>query len=123
MDYDSNSWSKGKAGFGKGVTREVTIRTEWSTPDIWLRKEFEIPAGKLPRHTVLDIFYDDIAKVYINGVQVDNNEFDPNQMAFSAHDIDPKLFKVGKNIIAIHCHQLTGGQGIDAGIIDVNYDN
>jgi beta-galactosidase len=123
MGYDSNSWSKGKAGFGKGVTGEVTIRTEWSTPDIWLRKEFEIPDGKLPRHPVLDIFYDDIAQVYINGVQVDNSQFDPKQIAFSAHDIYPKLFKVGKNLIAIHCHQLTGGQGIDAGIIDVNYDN
>jgi hypothetical protein len=41
MGYDSNSWSKDKTGFGKGVTREVTVRTEWSTPDIWLRKEFE----------------------------------------------------------------------------------
>jgi hypothetical protein len=122
MTYDSNSWSKGKAGFGALKTPDITIHTEWTTPDIWMRKEFEIPDGKLPKNPVLHIFYDDIAKVYINGIQVDNNEFDPYQTAYAAHDIDPKLFKVGKNVIAIHCHQIIGGQGIDAGIIDVSYE-
>jgi len=123
VTYDSNSWSKGKAGFGAGKTSDITIHTEWNTPDIWLRKEFEIPAGKLPKHPVLHIFYDDIAKVYINGIEVDNGQFDPYQTAYAAFDIDSKVFKEGKNSIAIHCHQIGGGQGIDAGIIDVSYDN
>jgi hypothetical protein len=41
---------------------------------------------------------------------------------YAAHDIDPKYFKVGKNAIAIHCHQINDGQGIDAGIIDISYE-
>ncbi len=66
----------------------------------------------------------DIAKVYINGIQVDNNQFDPYQTKNvpSAHYIDEKLFKAGKNVIAIHCHQIDGDQEIDAGIIDVSYE-
>jgi len=123
--YDINSWSKGMAGFGGGKVPEITIHTEWLTPDIWLRKEFEIPDGKLPKHPVLDIFYDDIAKVYLNGVEIDNNQFNPYQTGYAAHDIDPKHFKVGKNVIAIHCHQNDqngDGQGIDAGIIDISYE-
>jgi hypothetical protein len=121
MTYDSKSWSKGMAGFGRG-NADITINTEWYTPDIWMRKEFELPDGKLPINPVLHIFYDDIAKVYINGIQVDNNQFDPFQMAYAANDIDPKVFKIGKNVIAIHCHNIEGDQGIDVGIIDVSYD-
>ncbi len=122
MAYDSNSWSKGKVGFGGQKPPDLTINTQWTTPDIWIRKEFEIPDGKLPKNPVLYIFYDDIAKVYINGIQVDNNQFDHFLTTYAAHDIDPKLFKAGKNVIAIHCHQIGGDQGIDAGIIDVSYE-
>jgi len=121
ISYDSSNWSKGKAGFGALKTPDITIHTEWTSPDIWLRKEFDIK--ETPKHPVLHIFYDDIAKVYINGIQIDNGMFDPYQDSYSAHDIDSKLFKVGKNVIAIHCHQIYGGQGIDAGILDISYDN
>ena len=97
----------------------MTVRTQWKTPDIWLRKEFEISDKKLPKHPILHIFYDDIAQVYINGVKLDN-VFDPFQTSYSAHDIDHKLFKSGKNLIAIHCHHLKAKQGIDAGIYETN---
>jgi hypothetical protein len=70
----------------------------------------------------LYIFYDESAKVYINGIQIDNKQFDRFQTTYSVHDIDLKLFKEGKNLIAIHCHNIPSGQGIDVAIIDVSYD-
>ena len=120
INYNPSNWSKGKAGFGTVNTMDLTVRTEWKTPDIWIRKEFDIPEHKIPKHPVLFIFYDDIAHVFINGKKLDN-VFDPYQTSYSAHDIDPKLLKPGKNTIAIHCHQLWGGQGIDAGIYETKY--
>ncbi len=85
-----------------------------------MRKEFEITA-KLAKNPVLYIFYDESPKIYINGIQIDNKQFDCFQTTYSAHDIDPKLFKEGKNVIAIHCHNIHGGQGTDVAIIDVSY--
>ncbi len=40
-----------------------------------MRKAFEITA-KLANNAVLYIFYDESAKVYINGIQIDNKQFD-----------------------------------------------
>ena len=111
---------KGKSGFGTKPTQDLTVRTEWKTPDIWLRKVFDISKAKLPKHPVLHIFYDDIAHVYINGKKLDN-VFDPYQTSYSAHDIDSKLFKSGQNIIAIQCHQSWGGQGLDVGIYETKH--
>jgi hypothetical protein len=59
---------------------------------------------------------------FSNGIQIDNKQFDRFQTTYSAYDINPKLFKEGKKIIAIHCHNIASGQGIDVAIIDVSYD-
>lgn len=123
--YDDSQWSKGMSGFGchEPKVPAIRIHTEWKTPDIWLRKKFVIPAGKLPKHPVIHVFNDDAAQVYINGVKVDNGMFDPYQVRYAAFDVDPNVFKEGENSIAVHCNQLWGGQGIDVGILDVCYDN
>jgi hypothetical protein len=60
-----------------------------------MRKEFEITA-KLVKNPVLYIFYGESAKVYINGIQIDKKKFNRFQTTYSAHGIDPKLFKEGK---------------------------
>ncbi len=95
MAYHSNSWSKGKARFGARMPPDLTIHTQWTTNDIQMRKEFEMTA-KLRKNPVLYIFYDESAKVYINDIQIDNKQFNRFQTTYSAHDIDPKLFKEGK---------------------------
>lgn len=120
IDYKCDNWLKGKAGFGTHGTQDLTVRTEWKTNDIWLRKEFSIVETNFPKHPVLHIFYDDTALVYINGQKV-NAKFDPYQTSYSAHDLQTNQLKSGKNVIAIHVHQLWGGQGIDVGIYDTEY--
>ena len=59
-------------------------------------------------------------EVYLNGVLAakaprwigDYDEFD-----LSADAI--KSLKPGRNVIAVHCHQTSGGQYIDVGIVDL----
>jgi len=45
--FDDSSWKQGQSGFGTRNTPSAVIGTTWNTPDIWLRREAEIPADKL----------------------------------------------------------------------------
>ncbi|MDB6034438.1 MAG: Glutaminase, partial [Verrucomicrobiales bacterium] len=66
-DFDDASWSKGVAGFGSRGTPGGVIRTEWTTDDIWLRREMTLPE-KLPQNPNLTVHHDEDVEVYINGV-------------------------------------------------------
>ena len=66
----------------------------------------------------LQVFHDEDVEVYLNGVLalnlpgfvIDYDEFEISKEA--ARALQP-----GRNIIAVHCHQTTGGQGVDVGIL------
>jgi hypothetical protein len=119
QDFDASSWKEGKAGFGSPKTPGAKMRTLWKTADIWLRREFELPASATG-DLRLSLHHDEDAEVFINGVlaaqvtgYVQDYEETPLLPAGKA------ALKPGKNLIAVHCHQTTGGQYIDVGIVDV----
>jgi hypothetical protein len=115
-DYDDTPWSEGKGGFGASDTPNTHVGTDWKTNDIWIRRECRIesqPKGQ----PVLRLFHDDDAEVFLNGVKI------AELKGFVGSYIDipitqAGLLKAGRNVLAIHCHQIKGGQFIDAGIID-----
>ena len=43
------------------------VRTEWKTDDIWLRRQFDWPNGKIATPELL-VHHDEDVEVYINGV-------------------------------------------------------
>ena len=119
VGFDDTKWQEGIGGFGKEGTPEAVIRTPWTTNDIWLRSECEMPAG---RFTALHfrIHHDDDAEVYINGVLA--GSFGRYTAEYEEAPMTPagiKALKPGKNVIAVHCLQKRGGQYIDIGIVDV----
>lgn len=110
--YDASKWNTGEGGFGRKGDPSTEARTNWDSSDIWLRRSFEIE-GDAPARIALRIFHDEDAEIYLNGKKV---------IALGGYVTGYELFEIssdalikGKNILAIHCHQSTGGQYIDAG--------
>ncbi|MGQ8336645.1 glycoside hydrolase family 2 protein [Sunxiuqinia sp. A32] len=119
-DFDASSWKTGKAGFGSANTPGAYLGTEWTTNQIWIRQEFEL--GDLSKidmsKLVLRVHHDEDCDVYINGVKaaaIPRWSSDYVNVEISA-EAKEALVMNGKNTIAIHCNQTTGGQFIDAGL-------
>lgn len=117
-DFDASSWKEGRAGFGTAGTPGSIIGTEWKTPDIWLRREFNV-TGK-PRDLKLLMCHDEDAEVYINGVlATKTTRFIGDYQEFDISADAVKSLREGRNVIAVHCKQTTGGQYIDAGVVEL----
>jgi len=115
--FDASAWKEGVSGFGSKGTPGIFMNSGWTTDDIWLRREFTVETEDIPAMT-MQIFHDEDVEVYFNGVlavkvpgfttDYDNYEISPEAKA---------ALHTGSNAIAVHCHQTTGGQGIDVGIV------
>ena len=119
VDFNDLSWQKGVGGFGTKGTPGAVVRTEWNTPDIWLRRTFELKDKKFS-DLRLSIHHDEDAEIYING------RLAAKLQGFTINYVQPPIekkainaLKAGINCLAIHCHQTSGGQYIDVGIVEV----
>jgi len=117
--FDDSTWEAGPGGFGTKDTPGTVVRTQWNSADIWIRRTFELAAGNLDG-THLSIHHDEDAEVYINGqlvAEVKGYTTNYTQIALDAKAL--KTLKPGANSIAVHCHQVQGGQYIDIGLVSV----
>jgi hypothetical protein len=118
--FDDGGWEQGRGGFGTVGTPSVAVGTTWNTPDIWLRRTFVMPAGG-HRNLQVFAFHDEDIEVYFNGVPAAQET--GWVTAYQPIEITPRalaLLKPGSRItMTAHCHQTTGGQGIDVGLADV----
>jgi hypothetical protein len=121
--FDDSGWRTGEAGFGTRGTPGAVVRTTWNTSDIWLRREFTLPAGRLDNLQLL-LHHDENAEVYINGVLAARvSGFTGDYDLFSLTREGRAALRPGRNTIAVHCHQTGGGQYIDVGLSTVKESN
>ncbi len=117
--FDASAWKKGSGGFGSKGTPNSSIRTQWTTSGIWLRKTFKV--DRVPDRATLNIQHDEDATVYLNGQKAAHLAgFSTGSPNYATHALNTGLLKQGDNLIAIRCSQTGGGQFIDAGIISGN---
>jgi hypothetical protein len=116
--FDDASWKEAPGGFGEPSTPGSKVRTEWKTPDIWLRRTVELSKDSLD-NLALSIHHDEDAEVYLNGKLIAAVKgFVTN---YTLVPLDPKAFidalQPGPNVLAVHCHQTGGGQYFDVGLV------
>lgn len=116
-DFDAAHWPEGIGGFGTESAPGAYPNTPWKTPDIWLRQQFTLAFEDI-KGLKLRVYHDEDARIYLNGVLAaklsgfitDYDEVEISREAAAA-------LRPGLNTIAVHCHQTSGGQAIDVGVL------
>jgi hypothetical protein len=110
-DFSDTRWESGKAAFGTEGMQ--SIGTRWNTKEIWVRREFTLPA--ISSNIYLIYSHDDDFELYLNGQEIvrTGNTAKSNVLL----KLDPALLKAdGKNILAAHCLDRGGLAYVDFGI-------
>jgi hypothetical protein len=118
-EYDVTGWKTGPGGFGTQGTPGAVVRTAWKSDDIWLRRTFQV--DELPAGLTLTLHHDDDVEVYLNGKRV--YQAKGYLVEYRPYVLGPdalQALKKGTNVIAVHCHQTTGGQYIDVGLVETS---
>ena len=117
FQFDDSSWKKGKAAFG---SRDMPrVRTEWKgdNTDIYIRRTFEINDLDLTENIFLIYSHDDVFELYLNGEKLVATDLVwKNNVNLKLSDEAKKKLRNGKNVIAAHCHNTTGGSYVDFGL-------
>jgi hypothetical protein len=95
------------------------VRTEWRTREIWLRREFDLPAGDW-KNLQLFAHHDEDVTIYVNGVLAATaTGFTSSYEELPLTNAGRAALKPGKNVVAVQCKQTRGGQFIDVGLIEL----
>lgn len=112
VGFINKSWFKARSGFGRGNPPGSAVKTEWKTPEIWMRTTFGLEA--IPASLVMDIHHDEDVEVYLNGALVyEAKGFLTRYETVELSDSARGALQTGKNVVAVHCRQSGGGQYID----------
>ena len=115
-EFDDTGWAEGPGGFGTEGTPGAVLGTVWNSPDIWIRRTFEVTDTNF-RIALLDIHHDEDAEVYVNGALIASpRNYTVGYVTIEVTEALRNALRPGRNVIAIHCHQTVGGQFIDAGL-------
>ena len=119
--FDDHAWKEGPGGFGAPGTPGALVGTPWTSSDIWLRREISLPSDKPLANPQALVYHDEDVEIYFNGeLAARAGGFTSGYAPLDLRPAAAGLLKPGaKLLIAVHCHQTLGGQGVDVGIIDV----
>jgi hypothetical protein len=110
-DFNDSAWETGKSGFGSA---EYASLTPWTSPDIWMRTTFL--SGAAAALYSLSFMHDDRLETYLNGTLVQKAGNWNLVYEDSLSGAVRQAIVIGKNVLAVHCHNNYGSQFIDVGL-------
>ncbi len=115
--FDDSSWKRGQGAFGSDGLNDVRTRWNDENSDLYVRREFELRPSDLDEELILMYSHDDVFEIFVNGVPVaKTGETWRNGVEAPLTQEIKKHLHAGKNIIAAHCHNTTGGAFTDFGL-------
>ncbi len=115
--FDDGAWVQSLAPFGTRHEYPWAPRTDWSTTDIWLRRELTLAA--VPASLDVRIFHNGPAEVYVNGNIAYEGASSVGYRVAPANEAATASLVVGTNTVAVHCRQNADqsyGPFIDVGL-------
>jgi len=117
LQYDDKSWQRGKAAFGTPEMENLGTKWEGENTDIYVRRIFDINDINSSDNIFLNYSHDDVCEIYLNGERiVSTGETWIHDVTLKLSDAMKAKLHKGKNIIAAHCHNTTGGAFLDFGL-------
>lgn len=112
VSFDDSQWRSGEAAFG--TSDMPRVKTRWNTKNIWVRRTFNIDDDLSREQLVLMYSHDDIFELYLNGERLVKTDYSwKNDVELVLSEAQRKKLKKGKNVIAAHCQNQTGGAYVD----------
>ncbi|HET6558536.1 MAG TPA: CotH kinase family protein [Prolixibacteraceae bacterium] len=126
LNYNDENWNTGNAQFGYGDGDEATVigyggDAQNKMITSWFRKTFTIADLSAFTRYTLHLLRDDGSRVFVNGAEVIRENMDKwsygsyspavvsingaDEKYFQTYQINPALFKQGRNVIAVEIHQ------------------
>lgn len=116
-DFKDTDWKDGKSAFGS--RRQPFLNTPWNTPDIWVRREVIVTEDPSSLDLYIEYSHDDVFEMYINGIQIVKTDVsNKNNVRIPLTGDAKKSFVKGRNVIAAHCHNTSGGSYVDFGMFN-----
>ncbi|MEM7698258.1 MAG: DUF1553 domain-containing protein, partial [Verrucomicrobiota bacterium] len=112
VGFRDKTWYRGHGGFGQEGTPNAVVRTPWDTSDIWMRGTFGLQS--LPETLSLEIHHDEDVEIYLNGTLIfEAKGYTRDYQVIPLGEKALAALQTGRNVIAVHCRQTSGGQYID----------
>lgn len=111
-NFDDSKWNAATLPFGN---KEANPSTEWSTKEIWVRRNFDVFDTSI-HQLLLYIRNDDDVEVYINGEKVFTGGWAGNLRMHELPDSVIKKLHRGNNVLTMHCTNTGGDAWLDAGL-------
>lgn len=121
LSFNDAGWNTGTGLFGTVTVDGEQPGTRVNGTSIYLRKTFTLTQAQYEAYSkgdlILDIFYDESPRVYINGELVYNASGYVTQYQTATLGLKARrALRVGTNVLAVSAVNTAGGFGIDVGL-------
>ena len=117
LGFDDSSWETGTGAFGSENNGFNRTNFAGDNTDVYVRRTCELTQEQLGEDLYLLYSHDDVFEVFINGVKIlDTGETWKSDQRLRLDEKARGALRVGRNVIAVHCHNTFGGAEMDYGL-------